>query len=198
MKRNVLIAVWAIACAAFVFSGVCSAQDFKVAFVDFQKFVTKSHKAQEQQKKLVEMVNVKRTALENKKKELDRLQEEFQKQGPMLKEDTRTGKIKEMGIKEMELKLAEKEAENAVRNEQREAEEIFRRDISKVISTIRTEKKLTLVFNSAALLAADDALDITDEVAQRYDAEVGGAKAAAPAPVKKPAPAPAKPKAPAK
>jgi len=198
MKRNVLIAVWAIACAAFVFSGVCSAQDFKVAFVDFQKFVTKSHKAQEQQKKLVEMVNVKRTALENKKKELDRLQEEFQKQGPMLKEDTRTGKIKEMGIKEMELKLAEKEAENAVRNEQREAEEIFRRDISKVISTIRTEKKLTLVFNSAALLAADDTLDITDEVAQRYDAEVGGAKAAAPAPVKKPAPAPAKPKAPAK
>jgi len=198
MKRSILITTLAMFCAVFVFSGVCSAQDGKIAFVDFMKFATKSHKAQEQRKKLEDFVKGKQAALENKKKEFERLQEELAKQGPMLKEDTRNAKMKELAMKELEFKMAEKEAQNALQNEQREVEEVFRRDISKVISAIRAEKKLMMVLNSAALLAADDAMDITDEVAKRYDAEAGGAKAA---PAKKPAPAPAapaKPKAPAK
>ena len=193
MKRSILTAVLAIFCAAFLFASVCPAQDGKIAFVDFQKFATKSQKAQDQQKKLVEKINVKRKDLENKKKEFDRLRDELQKQGPMLKEDTRTAKMKELAMKELELKMAEKEAEEFLRNEQREAEEIFRRDISKVIAAIRAEKKLIMVLNSAALLAADDAMDISDEVAKRYDAQ-----SAAPASPKKPAPGPGKAKAPAK
>jgi outer membrane protein len=197
MKRSILIAILAVSCAAFAFASVCSAQAGKVAFVDFQKFAKKSLKAQEQQKALVNKISAKRRDLENKKKEYDRLREELQKQGPMLKEDTRNAKMKELAMRELELKMAEKEAEEYLRNEQREAEEIFRRDISKVIAAIRTEKKLMMVLNSAALLAADDAMDISDEVAKRYDAQAGGAKAAAPAPAKKPA-GPAKSKAPAK
>ncbi|MBI4964228.1 MAG: OmpH family outer membrane protein [Desulfomonile tiedjei] len=202
MKKSILIALWAIVCAAFVFSGVCVAQEGKMAFVDFAKFANASKKAQDQQKKFQDKVIQKRTELENKKKELDAIQEKIQKQGPMLKEDTRNQLIKELGIKEMELKLGEKEAQNALQNDQREAQDSFRRDIAKIISAIRTEKHLTLVFDSGALLAADDALDITDEVAKRYDAEAGTSKAPAPAAPKKPAPAPAppakKPAAPAK
>jgi len=201
MKRTMLIAICAAVGAALIVSGACAAQDVTFAFVDFQKFAAKSTKAQDQQKKFTEMVNVKRTALENKKKEMETLQEQLQKQGPMLKEDTRNSKIKELGIKEMELKLAEKEAQNSLQNEQREAQEVFRRDIGKIITAIRAEKKFSVIFDSAALLAAEDSLDITDEVARRYDAEAGGAKpapaAAKPKPAA-PAPAPAKPKAPAK
>jgi Skp family chaperone for outer membrane proteins len=199
MKRSMLIVVVAVFCAAFVLSGVCGAQEGKIAFVDFQKFAEKSQKAQEQQKSFMNKVTVKKQALETKKKEYDELREQLEKQGPMLKEDTRNAKIKELAMKEMELKLAEKEAENALQNEQRDAQEIFRRDISKVIAAVRAEKKLMMVFNSAALLSVDDSLDITDEVARRYDAEAGAAKPAPAAP-KKPAaaPAPKKPAAPAK
>ena len=53
-----------------------------------------------------------------------------------------------------------------------------------------------MVFNQAALLSADDALDITDVVAKAYDAEAS-APAAAPkakAPAVAHAPAPAAPK----
>jgi outer membrane protein len=200
MIRPMTMALCATLAATFLICGVCGAQDAKFAFVDFQKFAGVSQKAKEQQKKFGDMVEKKRIELENKKKELLDLQEQFQKQGPMLKEDTRNQKLKEIGIKEMELKLAEKEAQNAVQNAQRDFQEVFRQDISKVIATIRAEKRLTAILDSAALLSADDSLDITDEVARRYDAEAG--KTAAPAakpkaPAAAPAPAPAaKPKAP--
>jgi outer membrane protein len=195
MRKHLLAFVCAVSALVLVCVVTGQAQDLKVAFVDLQKFASKSVKAQTMQKKLMDLMNTKRTALENKKKELQDLQEKLQKQGPMLKEDTRNQMIKEIGIKEMEFKLAEKEAQNSLQNEEREMMEVFQRDLTKIIARIRAQKGLIMVFNQAALLSADDALDITEDVAKAYDAEAA-APAAAPkkAPAAGPAPAPAAPK----
>lgn len=200
MTKTMVAVVCGIAVALLCISFEASnAQEGKFAFVDFQKFAANSKKAQAQQQKFVQLVDTKRTALENKKKEMETLNEQLQKQGPMLKEETRNQKIKELGLKEMEFKLAEKDAQNVLQNEQREQQEIFRRDISKIISQVRVQKKLTFIFDSAALLAADETLDITDEVVRLYDAESDKAGAVKPKPATPAAaaPAPAKPKAPA-
>jgi outer membrane protein len=196
MRKHLLTFVCAVSALVLVCVVTGQAQDLKVAFVDLQKFASKSVKAQTMQKKLMDLMNTKRTALENKKKELQELQEKLQKQGPMLKEDTRNQMIKEIGIKEMEFKLAEKEAQNSLQNEEREMMEVFQRDLTKIIAQIRAQKGYTMVFNQAALLSADDALDITADVAKAYDA-AAAAPAAAPkpkAPAAGPAPAPAAPK----
>lgn len=196
MNRNRVTVITAAFIAVFLYVAVCGAEEAKFGFVDVQKFMGTSAKAKEHQKKLMQLLEMKKTALENKKKELINLQEELQKQGPMLKEDTRNDKIKQIGIKEMEYKLAEKEAQNSLQNEERDMMEALQRDITKIIGKIRAEKRLTMVFNSMALLSADDALDLTDEVAQQYDSGGDSGKAG---PTKPKAPAaPAKPKAPAK
>ena len=105
----------------------------------------------------------------------------------MLKPETRDQKMKEIGIKEMELKMEEKNAQSDLQNEQREAQEVIQRDLRKIIGQIRGQKKLTLVFNADALLSADDALDITEDVVKQYDSEAGKAPAAKPAAAPKPA-----------
>jgi len=197
MRKYLLTVLCAASALVFVCVVMGEAQDMKVGFVDLQKFAEKSLKAQTMQKKLMDLMNTKRQALENKKRELTDLQEQLQKQGPMLKEDTRNQKIKEIGIKEMEFKLAEKEAQSALQNEERDAMQIFQRDLTKIISRIRTQKGLTLVFNQAALLSADDSLDLTEEVAKAYDASTSAEGAPAPAPKKAPG-AGAGPGAPAK
>jgi outer membrane protein len=198
MRKHLLAFVCAV--FALVFLGVVAspAQDLKLGFVDLQKFASKSAKAQATQKRLMELMNTKRQALEAKKKEIDDLVEKLNKQGPMLKEDTRAQMQKDANIKKMELDLAQKEAEKSLQNEERETMESFQRDLVKVIARIRTQKGLTMIFNQAALLSADDHLDITDEVAKAYDAEAGaGAPPAAAAPKKAapPAAAPAPKKA---
>lgn len=175
--------------------GTCFAQaPLTIAFVDLQQFQAKSKRIQEMQKHFAELNNIKRTGLEKKQNELKALSEQLQKQGPMLKEDTRNEKIKEIGMKEMELKLAQKQAETELQNEARALDETMMRDLVKIIGDVRKQKKLSLILNStSAILAADDSLDITDEVVKIYDASAPTKPAAADKP--KPAAAP-KPKAP--
>jgi len=193
MRKKLLVACAAIG-VLFAFGTTGWGQELKIGFVDLQKLVAKSKKAQQQQGKLSKWVEEKQKGLESKRKELQDLQERLQKQGPMLKEETRNALIKELGLKEMEYKMSEKEAQSQLQSEQRELDEIFKKDLSKIVSEVRVQKKLSLVLNSLALFAADDTMDVTDEVIKLYDANAG--PAAQPAKPTKPAP-PAKPAAPA-
>ena len=129
-------------------------------------------------------------------KEMVELKERIERTGPMMNEQARNDLIKQLGIKEMEYKLAEREAQNKLQNEQRDLGTIFQQDVKKIVDQIRSEKKLTLIFDSAALLSRDNALDLTEEVAKLYDASAPAAKPAA-KPAAPPAAAPrpaAKPK----
>lgn len=173
MKKCCLTAACVLMAMVFVTGGISWGQEPKFGFVNVQVVSRKSTKAQELQKRLAQLMEKKRGELENKKKELMSLNEALQKTGPMLKPEAREAKIKEIAAKEVEGKLAEQDAQNSLQNEQREVEELFVRDITKVISKIRTQKNLAAVFNSAALFSADDSMDITDEVIKAYDAEAG-------------------------
>lgn len=181
MRRHLVKVLCAAVAASFLGYGLCSAQGVTIGYVDLQKFLAKSKKAQAAQKKLMELSNKKREELEKKQKELLELNDQLKKQGPMLKEETRNQKIRELQIKEMDLKLAQKEAEALLQNEQRDLDETARRDLSKIFDRVRTQKKLTVLLNGATLLSADPALDLTDEVVKIYDAEASTGKPAAPA-----------------
>ncbi|MCA1960761.1 MAG: OmpH family outer membrane protein [Desulfomonile sp.] len=189
MKRSMALMIIALAVAC-VFAGSAWAQTFKFAYVDFQKFAADSKRHQQEQKKLADLVQMKQNDLEKKKEELIKLQEDLQKQGPLLSEDSRNAKLKDIGIKEMEFKLQEQQAKNLVQNAQREAMEILRRDMKEIMDKIRADQKYTFIFDAAALVSADKAMDITDQVVSAYDSAKPSAKPAASTP------APAKPKAP--
>lgn len=192
MRKKLVVACIAVG-VLFVFGTTGWAQDLKIGFVDLQKLVSKSSRAQAQQAKLSKWVEEKQRGLENKRKELQDLQEQLQKQGPMLKEETRNAKIKELGLKEMEYKMAEKEAQSQLQTEQRDLDEVFKKDLVNIVKEIRAQKKLSLVLNSMALFAADDAMDVTDDVIKLYDAGAASAGAAKPKPAPPAKPGPAGP-----
>jgi Skp family chaperone for outer membrane proteins len=133
----------------------------------------------------------KKNALDRKVDEIRALKEKLEKTGPMLKEETRNAMIRDVSIKETELKLAQQEAESSLQSAFRDWEQTMQQDLTKIVSQIRVEKKLAYIARAEALLAYDPAMDITDEVISRYDASHSAAPAAH---QKKAAPAPAKPK----
>ncbi len=191
MKKLYIATICAVLATAIMASGVCWAEDPKFAFVNLQLISRKSVKAQQLQKKVAQLMETKKAALEKKRAEMVSLQEQIQKQSAMLKNDAREKMMKDLGIKEVEYKLAEQEAQNSLQNEQREVEEIFIRDISKVVAKLRTERRLTAIFNSMMMLSFDDSLDLTEEVIKLYDAAADAPpKHAAPPAGPKPKPGP--------
>ena len=190
MRKRGIIAVGAALAVLYMFSSVAWTQQFRVGFVNLPRVIQESKRADKAKTGLLQLQKRKRTQLDKMKNDLLKLQEDLQKKAPLLNEERRNSMIKQIGIKEMELKLAAKTAERELQDAQAEFQEVFMRDIAKVITKVRKDKGLAMVFNSAALLSAEDAFDITATVIKAYDA----AKSAKskPAPKKRPA-APAKP-----
>ncbi|MHB8202711.1 MAG: OmpH/Skp family outer membrane protein [Desulfomonilaceae bacterium] len=179
-RRSALIIFSTILLLVFAFGTSFAQKPLTIAYVDLQQFQAKSKRIQEMQKRFSELNNIKRTSLEKKQNELKALSDQLQKQGPMLKEETRNDKIKELGMKEMELKLAQKQAETELQNEARALDESMMRDLIKIIGALRKQKNLSLILNStSAILSADDSLDITEEVAKLYDSSAPSKPAAA-------------------
>ncbi len=187
MKKIMVTVSCALLVAAFVAVENCKAEELKVAYVDLQQFMQKSKKAQDQLQKLQQLVAAKRTELENKVKQFKDMQDELQKQGPIMKEDTRNKKAEELQIEQFKLKRQEEEFNKSLQKEEVDFQAALQRDVTKIVDQIRAKKGLTIVLSRAMILSVDDKLDITDEVTRGYD----GAPAAAAAP-----PAPPKPKAP--
>jgi Skp family chaperone for outer membrane proteins len=178
-RRSALIFFSTALLLVFAFGTSFAQNPLTIAYVDLQQFQAKSKRIQEMQKRFSELNNIKRTGLEKKQNELKSLSDQLQKQGPMLKEETRNEKIKELGMKEMELKLAQKQAESELQNEARALDESMMRDLIKIIGALRKQKNLSLILNStSAILSADDSLDITEEVAKIYDSSAASKPAA--------------------
>jgi outer membrane protein len=173
MRKTFAIAIMVIFATASLFSTQVFAQGLKVGFVDFAKFAQQSKKAQAMQKKLQNMFMKEREKLEKMQKDMVSLKEKIQKQGPMLTEAKRKEMIKKLGIMEMEFKLSEKEAQDRIQNAQRDQQKAFRDEISDVIKKIRQKQNYAIIFDSAALLSAADAFDITMQVVKLYDASPG-------------------------
>jgi outer membrane protein len=198
MTRTLAMVLSAFLLSALAFTGLVHAENGAIAVVNMGKFAEKSQKFVAMQKKFNDLMVKKQAEFEEKKEKLLAMQEDLKKQGPMLKEDTQNARIKDIGIKEMELKLFEKQVQTQMQNEQRDSMEVFRRDIGAIAAQVRKQKGLKLILMSDLIMSYDETLDITEEVAKLYDAQPS-AEAPKPAPKPQAAPPAAGPaKAPAK
>ena len=177
-------------------AGFGYAQESKFAFFDMQAFLGGSTKAKAQQHKVQEVLEVKKASLEAKGKELMKLAEQLQKPNPIENETSRSAKEVEYQKLEVEYKAAQKDAQTWLQSEGRQFEQDLQANISRIVGAIRVQKKLTFIFSNAALISADDAFNITDEVIKAYDADAEVGKhvtkpkppAGAAAPPRKPKP----------
>ncbi len=193
MKKSVMVMIGCIMAVSFVFSGMVeAAETLTIAFFDFRGFEQKSTKFSAAKKRFADKLQAEQVKLEKMKEDYLNLQDELKKQGPMLKEETRNAKLKELGQKEIEFKLAEQQAKQILQNDERELMEVLQRDLKKIIDALREQKRFTMILNSqAAILSADSALDITDQIIAAYDATPAtgagpGPRPAAPTPKPKP------------
>ncbi len=111
--------------------------------------------------------------------ELDSLIADYRRQEAMLSDEARTSKQQELSEKQQELQTRTVQLEGQA-NERRQVllEPILQR-VQAEIEALRAEKEYVMVFDASAagLLAADPALDVTDEVISRLEAQEAAAGA---------------------
>ena len=193
MIRNRLFVAGVVATAALVALPVSAQSAQKVGVIEVQRIVQDSAVGKESLARIQKVSAAKQEDLTKRQTELRDLEKRIQEQGKSLSEDAMEKLQKDYQQKALDLKRFQDDA-------QRELEELQRRELTElekkvlpVIEAVSKELGYSLVFNKfqSGLLYADEAVDITAAVIQKFNTAIAAAPksdakpaAAAPAPKK--------------
>lgn len=152
--------------------GSASAQTPKYAYINSQRILAEAPGTSEAQDEFESSMEQYREQLESLEAELQTLQDNLERQQSTLTATVRQERQQEIQQKFMAYQQRRQELEQQAQQRQAQLVEPIMRRIQTVIEQIRTEGNYSMIFDGAAgaIITADPALDLTDEVLQRLAA----------------------------
>ena len=143
----------------------------KVAVIDVQRVVTESDPGKEVMGRLKTLTDSKAQQGQTLQQELAALQDQFNKQRFTVSETRQAEMSKEIEDKQIAIRRFQDDAQREVTEAQRRELGGLEERILPIINAIGQERGLTLIFNKfqSGLVYADETIDITDEVIQRFN-----------------------------
>lgn len=147
------------------------APEHKLAFVDLQKALNLCKAGQDAKESFAKQVEKAEEKLVLKQEELKRLKEILEKQSSMLNEDTFKKKEKDYQTKLRDFKRLYEDSQNELKMQDNEVTKGILEALVKVVQEYGKEKGFTFIFerSESALLFADEATEVTDEITKIYD-----------------------------
>ena len=148
----------------------------KVGVIDVQRLVFESATGKEMLEKLKNLREQKSAEGSGLKQEVEDLQQRVADGRLSLSDDRLADLEKEMEEKLIDLKRFSDDAERLLQKEQEESFGRIERQVMPIISEVGAELGYTMIFNkfNSGLLYAEDHVDLTELILQRFDSSVQG------------------------
>lgn len=145
----------------------------KYAVVDMQAVILNVEEGKAARSGLEKEIKDKQAELGKRKAELDKMNEEWTKQAPLLNEQARMGKQKEFQEKFMGLRNDEMAFQDEIKKKEGQATQKIAVTVTKLVNDLAKAKNLEVVFetSSAGLIYLKDPVDLTKEVISAYEAQ---------------------------
>jgi len=157
--------------AAFILTPLWAAHaDLKVGVVDGMDIISNSAEGKRVQESLKKKSEELGRPFAQKRQDLQRQVEEFQKQASLMKEDARKRKAEELEKKMQEFQRQGVDAEKQLAQyQEKELAPLFNK-LQSAVNGVAQENKLDLVLDkkNSGLLFMDPKMDITDKVRSRF------------------------------
>jgi outer membrane protein len=156
---------------ALILTPLCAAHaDFKVGIVDGMDIVSKSSEGKRVQDSIKRKSEELGRPFVQKRQDLARQVDEFQKQASVMKEDARKRKAEELEKKMQDFQRQGTDAEKQLQQFQEQQLAPLFHKLEAAVKAVAAENKLDLVLDkrNAGLLFMDPRLDITDKVRSKF------------------------------
>jgi outer membrane protein len=172
MKRHFVGVSGLLVMLVALFAGASSAeaQTVRLGYINSQRIMAEAPGTAEAQRAFEQDMERYRTELERLETDLEALQENFERQQGMLSASVRQERQQEINQRFMSYQARRAELEETAQVRQEELVGPIMRRISEVIDVIRAEGSYGMIFDVAGgpvIVAADPALDLTNQVIQR-------------------------------
>lgn len=146
----------------------------KIAVINMQKVVRKSVAGQKAMEELNKKFEGLQKKLKVKQDELTAFKDDFEKKGPLMNEDARAEKERELKKALRDFKDQSDDAQFEMRQAESKSMEPVLKELEKVVTRIGKEGEYTIILekNMPGIYFNTSNIDITDEVIKAYDNEV--------------------------
>ena len=190
--RRTLFAASLLAVSASAFA----ARAQKIGYVDVQRAIQETEEGKAARTRLKGEFEQRRAQIDKKSQDLEKMQQEYDKQQAVLSDDAKKKKQEEFQKLLVDTRKSASELQEDLAGKEQQAMQSILQKLNAVVAEIAERESINFVMDKASLLYAPQAADITNEVVRRYNDRFGaGEKGGAPkTAAKKPndAPAPAK------
>ena len=158
MKKIVFTAIMVL----FAFN--VYAGDFKMGYVDMQKIIITSEQGKEAQKTLSSIESAQNTLINEKIKEIKKLEEVLAKQESILTPESKKEKKAELNKQILDYQTKGRNFKEELQKKEAELIQEIILDVDKILAKIAEEKGYTAILNKAGIAYMPADLDITDTV----------------------------------
>lgn len=172
-----------VGCAALISvlalgaAGTAAAQTApKLGVIDVERILTDSVSGKKALEELTKLRDQKNNELQSKRTEVEQLRARFTESRLTLAEDKLAEMERQLEDLALVLRRAQDDAQRDVQKRQQEEFGRIEREVMPIIQTVGKENGFTLIFNKfqGGLVFADDSVDVTDLVIERFNAVTGG------------------------
>lgn len=158
---------------ALICSNASAENSLKVAYVDIQKALELTKSGQKVQKEFKAEVDSEQKAIDKKKVEYEGIKESLDKQRGSLNENAVREKEESLLSLEKELKRSFQDSQEKLRRKNATLVGELVKKMRELIETLGKEEGYNLILekNSQGLIFADPAMDITETVVKKFDAQ---------------------------
>ena len=143
----------------------------KLGIIDTAKIMRESKAAKNAQTIFLKDLEAKRGILAAKEKEVRLLEEELKNPDTKLSPEERNSKNDKMAKEVKELSRLKSDLEEELKKKDVELTRKLIGEIREIVNTFYKKENYTLILEKNAVVASDDAIDITDKIIQLYDGQ---------------------------
>jgi outer membrane protein len=168
-KEEIMKRLFALMIVLLMSSYAYAEDGIKIGYVDLQRALNESDIGKSAKSELEGMMKVRQELINDKIREKEQRQEEFEKQAMALSEKVRIERQEELKLLERDIKRLIDDINVKMQKIQRDKEREIIQGIDSVISEIGKEQGYSIILPIDVILYSEDDADLTDMVIERFN-----------------------------
>jgi outer membrane protein len=167
--KKIVFTVFTVIVLLFAFGA--QAADLKIGYVDLNKALNESEAGKKAVKNLEEIFRAKQSVVEERQKEIRKLDEELAKQASILNPDSLKEKREEFEKLKRDFQRMIKDSEDEVEKKRTDFMDRIIKDLAELIRKTGEEEGYTMILEKAqsGVLYSPEKLDLTDKIIKKYN-----------------------------
>ena len=170
MKKLSIVFVMVMGFLLAAMPVMAAAAPVKIGVIDTQKILRVSKAAKAAQSVFMKELEAKRAVYQAKEKEIKSLDDELKNQNIKLSAEIRKEKTEKLAQEVKEIKRLGTDMEEELKKKEVELTRKLLSEVAQIVRTFSKKERYTVIFEKSSVIAADDAIDVTDRIIKLYDA----------------------------